>query len=197
MMQCRSRLTYMNSMKTASFFRAFSVLILASLSFAAQAHDKTHSSDDQQGQETPAHADDHMDNLVVALSNGLTIEHPVVLVAGPAAKSVAGFMLISNSSDSDDRLIAAEADFANTAQLHTHIMENDIAKMRQVEGGFEIAAGGSHELLRGGDHIMIMGLKTVPVAGETVNLTLVFEKAGTFTIPFTVMQAGAMQRGHK
>ena len=56
-------------------------------------------------------------------------------------------VLIGNSSESDDRLIAVEADFASTLQLHTHIMENDIAKMREVEGGFEIAAGTSRALI--------------------------------------------------
>ena len=44
---------------------------------------------------------------------------------------------------------------------------------------------------------MIMGLKSVPAIGETVNLTLFFENAGTFTIPFKVMQAGAMQHEQK
>lgn len=185
----------MRGMKKTSSFRAFAVLILVTLSlpFAAQAHDKAESSGDQHGQQ----AQGHMGHLVVALPNGLTVEHPMVLVAGPAAKSAAAFMLIGNSSESDDRLIAVEADFASTLQLHTHIMENDIAKMREVEGGFEIAAGTSHDLVRGGDHIMIMGLKSVPVIGETVNLTLTFENAGTFTIPFMVMQAGAMQHGQK
>ena len=185
----------MQTMRYISFFRPFAVLMLVTFSFAAQAQDTSQSADGQQGQE--AHADDHMDHEVFALTEGLTIKHPVMLVAGPAAKSAAGFMLIDNSSDSDDRLVAAEADFANTVQLHTHIMENGIAKMREVEGGFEIAAGGSRELMRGGDHVMLMGLKSVPVFGETVNLTLIFENAGAFTIPFMVMPAGAMQHGQK
>lgn len=180
-------------MKTLSISCAFAVLMLSFLPFSGQAHDKSHSSGDQHGQAAQGH--DHMEHLVVALANGLTIEHPMVLVAGPAAKSAAGFMVIGNSSDSDDRLVAAEADFANTVQLHTHLMEDDVAKMREVEGGFEVAAGGSHELVRGGDHIMIMGLKSVPVIGETVNLTLTFENAGSFTVPFLVMPAGAMHHG--
>lgn len=188
--------TYMNNMKTVSLSRAFAVLMLVSFPFSGQAHDAAHSAGDTQ-QGHMAHTHDHMDHLVVALPNGLTIEYPMVLVAGPAARSVAAFMVMSNTSDSDDRLIAVEADFARSAQLHTHIMENDIAKMRDVEGGFEVAAGGRHELLRGGDHIMITGLKSVPVVGETVKLTLIFEKAGSFTVPFAVMQAGAAQHGHK
>lgn len=137
-----------------------------------------------------------MKNLVIALPNGLRVEHPVVLVAGPSARSVAAYMVIENTSESDDRLIGAEADFAGSAGLHTHIMENDIAKMRAVEGGFEIPAGGRHELVQGGDHIMLMGLTAVPEVGDTVNVTLSFEKAGSFTLPFMVMPAGEMHQGH-
>ncbi len=190
MMQNPPLPTYMPRMKNTFVFRAFAALILVTFSFAVQAHDKAHASDEKQGQVADAY--DHMDHMVVALPNGLTVKHPVLLVSGPAAKSAAAFMVIGNSSESDDRLIAAEADFANTVQLHTHIMDNGIAKMREVEGGFEIAAGGSHELVRGGDHVMLMGLQSVPVVGETVSLTLIFENAGAFTIPFMVQKAGAM-----
>lgn len=191
MMQNLSRPTYILHMKNTFVFRAFAVLILVTLSFVVHAYDKAYASDEKQGQKM-ADAYDHMDHIVVALPNGLTVEHPVLLVSGPAAKSAAAFMVIGNSSESDDRLIAAEADFANTVQLHTHIMDNGIAKMREVEGGFEIAAGGSHELVRGGDHVMLMGLQSVPVVGETVSLTLIFKNAGAFTIPFMVQKAGAM-----
>lgn len=151
-----------------------------------------------QGAEVPVK--DHMTHMVADLPNGLVIEHPFLLVAGPAAKSAAAFMVIKNSGAADDRLIAADVDFANTVQLHTHIMENGIAKMREVEGGFEVEAGGRHELARGGDHIMLMGLKSVPAFGDTVNFTLTFENAGTVIVPVVVMQAGpagAMPHTHK
>jgi copper(I)-binding protein len=173
-------------MKIPSIARVLIISAAAALPWAAQAQE-------EHGNHDPA----HMINLAIGLPNGLSVEHPVIMVAGPSAKSAAGFLVLKNSSDSDDRLIAAEADFANTAQLHTHIMENDIAKMREVEGGFVIPSGGLHELARGGDHIMIMGLKSVPVVGQTADVTLTFEKAGTFTIPFMVMQAGGMHNGHK
>lgn len=189
--------TYMDNMKTAFLSRALAALILALFPLSAYADGQAHAAGEQHGQAAHAHAHDHMDHLVIALPNGLTVEHPMVLVAGPAARSAAAFMAMTNTSGSDDRLIAVTADFARSVRLHTHVMEDDIAKMREVDGGFEVAAGGRHELLRGGDHLMIMGLNSVPVVGETVNLTLVFEKAGSFTVPFTVMQAGAMHQGHK
>ena len=75
---------------------------------------------------------------------------------------------------------------------------DDVAKMREVEGGFAIKAGGTHALQRGGDHLMIMGLETVPVIGDTVMITLTFETAGDVTVPFAVMDAttaGEMDHG--
>lgn len=176
MMQKRSGAAYMRRMSKSSLLRTFVILTVATLSFAVRADDK---------------AD---------LPEGLSIEHPMLLIAGPSAKSAAAFLVIENASDSDDHLTGVEADFANTLQLHTHVMENDVAKMRAAEGGFVIAAGGNRELARGGDHIMIMGLKSVPVVGETVILTLIFEKAGAVSVPFMVMQvgqAGTMPHDHK
>lgn len=137
-------------------------------------------------------AKDHkLHSMVADMPEGLALGHPVILVAGKSAKSAAGFLVIENTSDTDERLISASADFARTVQLHTHIMEDDVAKMREVEGGFAIAAGGTHALQRGADHIMLMGLSSVPAVGDTVSLTLTFEKAGEVSVPFVVMDAAS------
>ncbi len=193
-------------MKNSLLLPAVAALGFTTLAFAAQAEGtqppltvadagQTAGGMPMQGAAPSDHG--HSAHMVADLPNGLAIEHPVLLIAGPAAKSAAAFMLIRNTGSDDDRLIAAEADFANTVQLHTHIMENGIAKMREVEGGFPVEAGGSHELARGGDHIMLMGLKSVPEFGGTVDFTLTFENAGTIVVPFIVMQTGAMPHAHK
>lgn len=181
-------------MKITSLIPAIAIVFLTGLSVVAWAHDGKHSGTDHA--DGKAKADGHMKNLVVALPGGLTVRNPVLLVAGPTARSVAAYLVIENASEVADRLIGAQAAFADNTGLHRHIMDGDIAKMRAVEDGFEIPPGGRHELARGGDHIMIMGLKTVPAVGDAVYLTLTFENAGSFTIPFAVMPAvpgGAMQ----
>ena len=43
----------------------------------------------------------------------------------------------------------------------------------------------------GGFHLMFMGLKQAFVEGETVSVTLVFEKAGTVEIALPVLGAAA------
>jgi len=107
--------------------------------------------------------------------------------SGKSAKSGAAFMIIVNAGDEDDQLVDARTDAAKLTQLHTHIEgEGGVMQMRQVEGGFTIPAHGEHALARGGDHVMLMGLTRPMVDGETLTLTLVFEKAGEVTIEVPV-----------
>ncbi len=89
-------------------------------------------------------------------------------------KVAGAFMTLTNRSDAPARLVAVRSDAAASVELHTHIMEDGIARMRPVEA-IEIPASGTHALQRGGDHVMLMGL-TAPLAqDDTVAMTLVFE----------------------
>jgi len=80
-------------------------------------------------------------SLGSAQAQAIQIEDPYARAASPIAKSGAAFMHIINNGDVDDRLIAVRTDAAMMPELHTHLMEDGIAKMREVEGGFEILAG--------------------------------------------------------
>ena len=62
--------------------------------------------------------------------------------------------------------------------------------MRQVTA-LEIKPGETLELKPGGMHVMFMGLKQPLRQGQKVKGTLVFEKAGTIAIEFTVQAVGA------
>lgn len=107
--------------------------------------------------------------------------------SGPAAMAGAAFFTITNTGDSDDRLIGARSDVAKRTELHTHIAGDDgVMKMREVEGGFAVPAGGSHMLQRGGDHVMFMGLTGPFEQGATFPVTLVFETAGEIVVDIPV-----------
>jgi len=107
--------------------------------------------------------------------------------SGPMAMAGAAFMEIVNTGDEDDQLIGASANVAKRVELHTHIAGDDgVMKMREVEGGFTIPAGGSHMLQRGGDHVMFMGLTETFEQGKTIPVTLVFEKAGEIVVDVAV-----------
>ncbi|PCJ73402.1 MAG: copper-binding protein [Rhodobacteraceae bacterium] len=121
-------------------------------------------------------------SLGSAQAADIVIEQQYARAASPIAKSGAAFMHIINNGTENDRLISAQTNVATTPELHTHIMEDGVAKMREVEGGFELLAGETTVLQRGGLHVMLMGLTQPFIQGETISLTLVFEHAGEITI---------------
>lgn len=90
-----------------------------------------------------------------------------------------GFVTIHNTGAADDRLISAESPSAGRVELHEMVMQNDVMKMRQLNDGIAVPAGTTVELKPGGLHLMFMDVKKPFVEGETVNLKLTFEKAGT------------------
>ena len=114
----------------------------------------------------------------------LSINEPVVFATPATARAGGGFMGITNSGEEADRLIAVEGDFPRL-EIHTTVMDGDVAKMQQIEG-LEIPAGETVELMPGGLHVMFMGLQEPFVEGDKVPVTLVFETAGRLEIEFDV-----------
>ena len=122
-----------------------------------------------------------------AFAGDIMINDPYSRSAGPNAKTGAAFFGIMNHTDQDDRLIAATSDIAKRVELHTHIETAEgVMQMREVKDGFPVEAGGMHMLQRGGDHVMFMGLNSPMVDGDTVTVTLTFEKAGDITVEIPV-----------
>lgn len=110
------------------------------------------------------------------------------------ARAGAGFMQITNSGAEDDRLVAASAPVSPAAELHTHIRDGDVMRMRQVEA-IDVPAGQTVTLQPGGLHIMFLPLNEPLRQGQTFDVTLTFEKAGAMSVPVTVQGAGAMSAG--
>ena len=117
----------------------------------------------------------------------IEIVDPYARAAMANARSGAAFMQIVNTGPEDDRLVGADSDIAMKVELHTHIGDaNGVMQMVEVPEGFPIPAGGSHLLQRGSDHVMFMGLKQPMTDGETVKVTLHFEKAGDMVVEIPV-----------
>ena len=122
-----------------------------------------------------------------AWAEGIVVEDAYARASTPTAKSGAAFMVLMNTSDQDDRLVAAKSDVAARVELHTHReIADGVMKMMEVEEGFAIPAGGTHMLARGGDHVMFMGLNEPFADGDTVAVTLVFEHAGEVAVEIPV-----------
>ena len=128
----------------------------------------------------------------------LMIDHPWARASIGQAPNGAAYMALMTKGSETDRLVAVESDVAKRIELHTHLMEDGVMKMRQVEA-IEVAPGEPTVLKPGGLHVMLMGLKEPLVEGQRFPLTLVFEKAGRVQIEVAIQGPTDMeaQDGHK
>ena len=111
--------------------------------------------------------------------------------AAPVAGGNGAAFLVLNNHGADDRLIGTESDVAKTVELHTHIKDGDVYRMRKVDG-IAVPMNATVALKPGGDHIMFIGLYAPLKEGAKVPLTLIFEKAGKIMIEVPVQSPGAM-----
>jgi copper(I)-binding protein len=117
------------------------------------------------------------------------IEKPWARATAPGATVAGGYMLIRNPGAAD-RLVSASSPAAAKVELHVHINDNGVMKMREVPG-YDVPAKGSFELKPGGAHLMFMDIKRPFKEGERVPVKLRFEKAGELNAEFQIGRLGA------
>lgn len=110
----------------------------------------------------------------ISIADTLTISKSYVRETPPHAKNSAAFMVISNNSNSDIKLISATSDISSRVELHNHINEDGLMKMRQVKE-ILIAANDSTALQPGGYHVMFIGLKEALKENNRVAIKLYFD----------------------
>jgi periplasmic copper chaperone A len=121
----------------------------------------------------------------------LNIADPWSRATPKGATIGAGYMKITNTGTTPDRLISGSADVAPTFEVHEMTMDNGVAKMRPIKGGLEIKPGETVELKPGSFHVMFVGLKKPLTTGDHIKAALVFEKAGTVNVEYDVLAMGA------
>ena len=105
--------------------------------------------------------------------------------ATPTAKTGAAYVSLMNHANEADRLVAVSSPVAAMTHLHKSEVVDGVMKMQSVDG-LEIPGHGMLEMKPGGYHIMFMGLKQPLKAGEEIDLTLRFEKAGELAVKVPV-----------
>ena len=120
----------------------------------------------------------------------VTLTHPWARATPPGAKVGAAYFLIEASKAGGDKLIAAKADVAGRVELHTHLHEGGVMKMRQVPN-VPVAAGRKVTFEPSGYHVMLIDLEQPLKEGDLLPMTLVFEKAGEIKVEATVEPIGA------
>lgn len=108
-------------------------------------------------------------------------------VAGQSG--TAAYLMIENRGSGDDRLIGIAAQPPVTAMLHETSNANGVSSMRPLENGIAIPSGATVPLNPGGAHVMVSGLTAPLRTGDTLKLTLRFERSGEKPIDFKVASA--------
>lgn len=114
----------------------------------------------------------------------ILIEEPWARPAPTAGGVSAVYFRITNTGSMPEFLVAAETPVADHVELHTHIMDGDVARMRMVPR-VELLPGETVELRPGGLHIMLMDLVEPLPEGEEFMLTLIFEAVPDIELPIT------------
>ncbi|MBP2230590.1 copper chaperone PCu(A)C [Azospirillum agricola] len=126
----------------------------------------------------------------------IAIDHPWARATAPSAPNGAAYFVLNSVGPDGDRLLSASTPVAEKAELHTHLMDNGVMKMRPVNA-IEVTPGSPAALAPGGLHVMLLGLKQPLVKGRSFPLTLVFEKAGAATVQVDVQGAGEAAPAHR
>jgi copper(I)-binding protein len=117
-----------------------------------------------------------------------------VTVANAWARPSAGaaYVTLTNGGAEADRLVGAASAVAGKVEIHNHLMEDGVMKMRPV-AGVDVEPGAPVKMEPGGLHIMLIGLKAPLKEGESFQLELKFQKGGSVT---TTVPVGGHMPGH-
>ena len=133
--------------------------------------------------------------MTSALSQ-VSVENPWARPTPPNARLAAGYLTVVNASGAPDRLVGASSPAAARVEMHVNIKDGDILRMREVKD-LKLPAGGRLELKPVGAHLMFVNIKAPFRQGDTVPVTLRFEKGGEVEVALPVGQPAPAAAGHQ
>jgi copper(I)-binding protein len=133
----------------------------------------------------------------VAFAADISIEQPFARATPPGQPNSAAFMQLNNKGEAT-ALVAAHSSVANVVELHTHINDEGVMRMRKIEQ-IELPAGATTLLEPGGLHVMLIDLKQPLQDGSQIDLTLEYADGSKQQIEVPVqmaMPAGMQMQQH-
>ncbi len=122
----------------------------------------------------------------------IEIDRPWSRAVPKGATVAGGYFTIRNTGTEPDRLIGGSTPVAGKFEIHEMSMDKGVMRMRPVADGLTIKPGETVELKpQSLLHVMLTGLKQPIEKGKSFQGSLVFEKAGTVDVEFTVEGIGA------
>lgn len=126
----------------------------------------------------------------VAASNQIVVEKAWARATPNMAVTGGGYLTVTNRGPGEDRLLNVTSPVAEKIQFHTMAVDDGVAKMTRLLA-IELHPGVPVIFKPGGIHMMLLGLKHQLKEGETVPLTLTFEKADAIEVDAQVLGIGA------
>ena len=120
----------------------------------------------------------------------LEIGHPWSRATPKSSRVASGYVSITNTGSAPDRLVSGTFAQSKGFQIHEMSMDGGVMKMRQLKA-LDIKPGETVELKPSSNHLMFTDLSKPLAMGQRVKGTLVFEKAGSVDIEYTVEAMGA------
>ncbi|WP_295457683.1 copper chaperone PCu(A)C [uncultured Thiodictyon sp.] len=125
----------------------------------------------------------------------VAVSDPYARAVPPGQPNSAVFMTLTNQSDQARALVAATSPAAKTVELHTHVNDGGVMRMRRIER-IDIPAGGSAQLKPGGLHVMLIGLTGDLTPGGQVALALTFDDGSEIQVQAPVRTIEAPRAAH-
>jgi copper(I)-binding protein len=128
-------------------------------------------------------------------AGSIEIDHPWARATPRGATVAAGYVKLTNTGSSPDRLVGGTSSASGRFEIHEMATVDGVMKMRPLKNGVEIKPGETVELKPGSIHIMMLDLKQPLQQGQRVKGTLTFEKAGTVDVEYAVEGMGGAPGG--
>lgn len=134
--------------------------------------------------------------MAAGVADSVEVGAPYVRAVPPGQPNSASFMSLTNKSSMDHALVGAESSVAEVVELHTHINDNGMMRMRRVDK-IDLPAGKMVMLQPGGLHVMLIGLTHQIQPDEMVDFSLIFDDGSkkALSIPVQKMQMKMMKGG--
>lgn len=108
-----------------------------------------------------------------SMADQVGIGDPYVRLAPPNAKATGAFMVLRNGADRDATLVGAASSAAKIVELHNHVNDGGVMRMREVKE-IVVPARGEVALKPGSFHVMLIDMKAPLKEGEEVAIQLGF-----------------------
>ena len=126
-------------------------------------------------------------SVTAGAADAPTVVDPWIRATPPNAPTAAAYLTI-HGGDAPDRLSGARSTVAANVEIHMTMQHDGVTHMTAVEA-LTIPAHGAVTLAPSGEHLMLTGLKRALAPGESVVITLLFERGGPIEVTFPVVDA--------